>query len=91
MIRLVDRGQFDIRDFDQPPQLHQELSWFATDDNCVLGVVTLDHVDHDFGWVVLTQNEQGPGFTAIDLGISLPTGAAATQALHEAMLAHQHG
>jgi len=48
------------------------LIWYATDDDAVLGVVILDLADKDYSWVVLTENDQGPGFTAIDMGASLP-------------------
>ena len=65
--------------------LHENLAWFATEDDVVLGVVIRDKVDNDFSWVVLTENDQGPGFTAIDMGVSLPTEGAATQALLRAM------
>ena len=50
------------------PRLHRELMWYATEDNAVLGVVILDLVDKDYSWVVLTENDQGPGYTAIDMG-----------------------
>jgi hypothetical protein len=65
--------------------LHRELMWYATDDDAVIGVVILDLVDKDFSWVVLTENGQGLGFTAIDLGTSHPTEEDATAALHEAI------
>ena len=83
-IRHIDRRSYDIRHAGQP-LLHRDLAWYATGDDTVLGVVILDLVDHDFSWVVLTQNDQGPGYTAINLGISLPTEEAAMQALHIAM------
>jgi hypothetical protein len=67
------------------PRLHRELMWYATEDNAVLGVVILDLVDKDYSWVVLTENDQGPGYTAIDMGASLPTEEDATAALHDAM------
>jgi hypothetical protein len=67
------------------PSLHRELMWYATEDNAVLGVVILDLVDKDYSWVVLTENDQGPGYTAIDMGASLPTEEDATAALHDAM------
>ena len=40
-------------------------------------------LDDDRSWVVLTENDQGPGYTAIDIGASLPTEDDATAALHE--------
>ena len=67
------------------PSLQRELMWYATEDNAVLGVVILDLVDKDYSWVVLTENDQGPGYTAIDMGASLPTEEDATAALHDAM------
>jgi hypothetical protein len=67
------------------PKLHRELMWYATDDDAVLGVVILDLVDKDYSWVVLTENDQGAGFTAIDIGASLLSEDDATAALHDAM------
>ena len=83
-IRTIDETHYDIRHHGNPA-LHRPLQWYANADDSVLGVVVLDLVDHDFGWVMLTQNEQGPGYTAIDLAISFPTLPEATRALHEAM------
>ncbi|MBR0694276.1 hypothetical protein [Bradyrhizobium lablabi] len=78
MIRSVDESHYDIARLSLP--FYRDLAWFATDDDAVLGVVVLDLIDHDFGWVALRQNDQGPGYTAVNLGVSLPTIAAATQA-----------
>jgi len=84
MIRQVDKSRFDIPTSGHP-KLHRELMWYATDDDAVLGVVILDLVDKDYSWVVLTENDQGAGYTAIDIGASLPTEDDATAALHDAM------
>ena len=84
MIRQVDKSRFHIP-MSGHPELHRELMWYATDDDAVLGVVILDLVDKDYSWVVLTENDQGPGYTAIDGRISLPTEEDATAALHDAM------
>ena len=65
--------------------LHRELMWYASEDDTVLGVAVLDLVDKDYSWAVLTENDQGPGFSAIDLGTSLPSEDDATAALHDAM------
>ena len=81
MIRQVDKSRFNIP-MSGYPELHRELMWYATEDDAVLGVVVLDLVDKDYSWVVLTQ---GPGFTAIDIGASLPSEDDATAALHDAM------
>ena len=84
MIRQVDKTRFNIP-MSGHPELHRELMWYATDDDTVLGVVVLDLVDKDYSWVVLTENDQGSGFTAIDIGASLLTEDDATAALHDAM------
>ena len=55
----------------------------ATDDDTVIGAVILDLVDRDFSWVALTQNDQGPGYTAIDMAHSRPTVDEATATLHD--------
>ena len=69
-IRAVDKLQHPKSG---DPRLHEELGWYATDNDTVLGVVIRDRVDDNFSWLMLTCNEQGPGYTAIDLGASLPT------------------
>ncbi len=84
MIRQVDKSRFNIP-MSGHPELHHELMWYATDDDTVLGVVILDLVDKDYSWVVLTENDQGPGYTAIDIGASLLSEDDATAALHDAM------
>ena len=35
------------------PMLHQEIGWYATDDDRVLGVLIRDKVDDDYSWVLL--------------------------------------
>lgn len=49
----------DTRSYNMPwradPRLIKELAWYATEDDSVLGVVTLDRFDQDFGWVALTK------------------------------------
>ena len=82
-IRPVDRSNYDIRHAEHP--LMRECAWYATSDDALLGGVIHDRTDRDYSWLVLTQNEQGPGYTAINLATSLPTEEAATQALHMAM------
>jgi hypothetical protein len=81
---VIRKSHYNIPLSDDP-RLHRELMWYATEDNAVLGVVILDLVDKDYSWVVLTENDQGPGYTAIDMGASLPTEEDATAALHDAM------
>jgi len=83
-IREVDHRKYDVR-LKGHPMLHQNLAWFATEDDKILGVVVRDLIDRDFSWVVLTQNEQGPGYTGIDLAASRPSIEIATAELHTAM------
>jgi hypothetical protein len=92
-----------FRDYGIPwrghPGLHQELTWFATDDDRVLGVVLRDRVDNDFSWVLMAHVDligrddyepdyetSASGFRAVALTVSRPTQAVATKELHEAMV-----
>ena len=84
MIRQVDKSHYHIPTSGNP-MLHRELTWYATGDDAVLGVVILDLVDKDYSWVALTQSDRGAGYTAADIGETLPTEEDATAALHDAM------
>ena len=86
MIRLVDKSRYNIP-MSGDPRLHRELKWYATNDDAVIGVVILDLVDKDYSWVALTQNDRGPGYSAIDTGNSLPSEDDATATLHDVMRA----
>lgn len=46
-----------------------ELEGYATEDERLLGVVTLDRTDNDFGWVIFGRDE-GLRFRAIDVNVS---------------------
>ena len=84
MIRqVVDKSRYNIPIFSDP-RLH-EVAWYATEDDAVLGVVILDMVDLGYSWIALTQSDQPPGYTATDMGSSLPTEDDAQAALHYAM------
>jgi hypothetical protein len=83
MIKSVDPCDYHIPMQGSP--YHQNLAWYATKDDAVLGVLIRDRVDNDFSWVVLTQNDQGPGYTAVNLGHSKRTADIARQELHAAM------
>ena len=84
MIRQVDKSHYNIP-IPNNPMLHRELAWYATDGDAVIGVVILDLAYKDYSWAVLTENDQGPGYTAIDMGALFPTEDDATAALHDAM------
>jgi hypothetical protein len=73
------------------PLHHRNLRWYATADNRVLGVVILDIIDHDYGWVVLSEESQndefdGTGYRAINLACSPPSQETAAQQLRKTML-----
>jgi hypothetical protein len=84
LIRQIDKSHYTIS-ISSHPKLHRELMWYATEDDTVLGVVILDLVNKDYSWVVLAENDQGPGNTAIDMGALFPTEDDATAASHDAM------
>jgi hypothetical protein len=81
--QVVDKSRYNIPVLSDP-RLH-ELTWYATEDDAVLGVVILDMVDLGYSWIALTQSDQPPGYTATDMGSLLPTEDDATAALHDAM------
>jgi hypothetical protein len=70
--------------WDGHPLLHEELSWWATADDRVLGVLIRDKIDDDYSWVVLTRRP-GEVFRAVDFAVSMPSPEAAAAALHAAM------
>jgi hypothetical protein len=68
----------------------QEYDWLATDDERVLGVLTWDRSDHDFGWIALGRDERRQ-FRAVEVNSSLPTTEAARAELIAAMARLQAG
>jgi hypothetical protein len=65
----------------------QEVAWFATPDERLLGVVTWDRIDHDFGWVLLGRDRR-PRFRAIAVDASLAAISDARAALARSLAAH---
>jgi hypothetical protein len=64
--------------------LVQEYDWLATNDERVLGILTWDRIDHDFGWIALGRDER-LRYRAVDVNASLATSEAARADLIEAM------
>lgn len=62
----------------------QEAAWFATNEERLLGLIVWDRYDHDFGWVVLGRDRTAR-FRAIAQAASIPSFAAAHNALNDAM------
>jgi hypothetical protein len=66
----------------------QEIEWYAENNERLLGIVTVDRIDHDFGWVILARDER-LRFRAIDVNTSLATRDAARHELFTRLVAHQ--
>ena len=81
-IRSVQKASYAVP-WTGDPRLHEEVMWYATSDDRVLGVVIRDRVDNDFGWVVLTRDTNV--FRAVDVQTSRSTIELATEELHGAM------
>jgi len=81
-VRRIDPDDYPILHRGQP-HLHENLAWYATTNDIVVGVVVRDRVDDDFSWVAVLNS--GSGFVTEDLGHSLPTEEAATKALCASM------
>jgi hypothetical protein len=62
----------------------EEIEWFATLDERLVGMLARDRIDSDFSWVILGRDER-LRFRAIDLNSSLPSPDAARQQLFERM------
>ncbi|MFS8371616.1 hypothetical protein [Acetobacter indonesiensis] len=62
----------------------QEAAWFSTLDERLLGLITWDRFDYDYGWIVLGRDQRGR-FRAIDQDVSHPTFAEAQERLAAAI------
>src|SRR3546814_20103435 len=65
----------------------KELAWFATADERLIGVITEDRQDQNFGWVVLGRDER-MRYRAIDQNASLPSVEASRDQMFAAMAQH---
>src|SRR6266446_1955960 len=65
-----------------------ELEWYATPDDRIIGMLTFDKIDHDFGWVILGRDERHR-FRAINVNVSFPTKDASRTELFSEMMTHQ--
>lgn len=85
-IRAIDESEYNIP-MQGSPLLHENLAWFATEDDKVLGALIRDKVDYDYSWVVLKENPegQGPGYYGVDMQASVATADEARKLLHAAM------
>jgi hypothetical protein len=84
-IRKINPNDFFIP-MQGSPDLHRNLEWYATEDNKTLGVIVLDLIDNDYGWLTLKEDpEQGLGYTFDNCKTSMETQAEAREALHKVM------
>lgn len=84
----VSRNRFDaLAGYARDPKIiHfiEELEWFATPGERLLGMVVRDRQDRDFGWVILGRDER-LRFRAIAVNSSLPDAGSARSQLFERM------
>jgi hypothetical protein len=77
MVRKIDPSDYHIRQKGNPA-LHQNLEWYATERDNMIGVVVFDLVDKDYSWVTLVR-EDGTGPYVYHQGhVSYPTQKEAT-------------
>ena len=67
----------------------EEIEWYATADERLIGMVVHDRIDHDFGWVILGRDER-LRFRAIDVSSSLPNVDDARRQLIDAVNEQYH-
>tara|TARA_R110000772_G_scaffold18400_52_gene52191 strand:- start:12593 stop:13963 length:1371 start_codon:yes stop_codon:yes gene_type:complete len=65
----------------------QEAGWYSTEDERLLGLVTWDRFDYDYGWIVLGRDQRGR-FRAIDQDVSWPSFDDAQNELEAAIVKH---
>jgi hypothetical protein len=82
MLQTISKRRFDaLAGYSRTPSittLTEELEWYATPDERVLGVVLRDRVDNDFSWVAMGRDE-ALRFRAVRCNTSLPSREAARQ------------
>ncbi|MBI1406034.1 MAG: hypothetical protein GC145_07910 [Caulobacter sp.] len=93
-VREIEERRFNaLAGYTRDPRLVaivQEYAWFETDDGRVVGMLTWDRVDRDFGWIALGRDERGQ-LRAIDVNSSLTTTGEARSELVAAMERWQAG
>lgn len=87
----IDQKRFDaLAGYTRLPAvilIIQEAGWFSTVDERLLGLVTWDRMDHDYGWIVLGRDRRGR-FRAIDQDVSRPSFNDARDRLQAAIAKH---
>lgn len=87
-IKTLTRRRFEaLAGYARSPKIVlyvEEIEWYATPDERLIGMLERDRIDHDFGWVIFGRDER-LRFRAIDVNASLPSPEAARQQLFEKM------
>lgn len=72
--KTLTKPRFEALAFSRQPAIKNycdEREWYSDQDENVLGVITWDKIDHDWGYIVLGRDERGL-FRAIEVDVSLP-------------------
>jgi len=83
VIKAVQKSSYPVP-HEGLAMLHEEIMWYATEDDRLLGAVIRDKIDNDFGWIIMQRNAQGY-FYCIDVECSYVSVTLATEALHARM------
>ena len=90
-INVLDKKRFDalVQQSRSPfaAYVSHELSWWATPDESIIGVVLLDTIDNDFLGIAMGRDEVGQ-FRAFDMSVSFVTVEDAEDWLHRTMRWH---
>jgi hypothetical protein len=87
-IKLLSSRRFEaLAGYTRRPEVVlyiEEIEWYATSDERLMGLLARGRIDGDFSWVILARDERRR-FRAIDLNSSLLSPDAARQQLFEKM------
>ncbi len=87
VIKTVSRAHFDALTYSKLPFAAlcvEEQEWYSDEPETILGIVTLDLTDNDWGWLILGRDEKGL-FRAVHLDVSIASREEARARLHEKM------
>jgi hypothetical protein len=82
--KAISKARFEALTFSKSPAVEffiEEREWYVDQDDNVLGVLTWDKQDFDWGYVILGRDERAL-FRAIDQDVSRPNADAARKELH---------
>ena len=85
--KVISQPKFEALAFSRRPTAKysvEEREWYADQDENILGVITWDLPDRDWGYVVLGRDEKAL-FRCIDVGVSFPDVEKARHELHVKM------